>query len=585
MAYKSMTIAQAMERINENAFYLPAIQRKFVWDPERIERLFDSLMRDYPIGTFLFWKIKEERRNDYKFYQFIKDFHARDSLRNIPAASPRVGDRDILGVLDGQQRLTSMYVALQGSYTSKKKYARAAKDEAYQRMQLYVNVLHSPETPDEDAENDQTGASLFQFRFLSEKDAGAVAPGQYWYRVRDLLQYRNPGAMIASLEDVKRKYPTIAADLAVQGSTLLISLWSKLMQTEIISYFEVSADSLDDIVDIFVRVNSAGMQLSRTDLMFSTIVASWEEGRESIDDLIARLNQKGTGFAFDTDFVMRSCLVLLDLPVLFKVASFRTENVTRIRENWDAIAEALAAAVDVIASLGFSGETLTAKTVIIPLAYHLYHGGDAEASLEAMRQFVLRSLLKKVFSSKTDQALTLIREQFRDSLRVTRALPVADVLALRLPEGRTLRVSEDDLSEMLDSAKGREAFIILAAVYSHLRFDQVQFHQDHLHPYSQFTKAKLAKLGVSEDRIAQWQADRDKLPNLQLLEGSENQSKSATPLAEWVGRMAPGAAERFLASNHIPVDVSLALKDFDTFFAARRERLRQQLAQMFEVVP
>lgn len=583
MAYKSMTIAQAMERINENAFYLPAIQRKFVWDPERIERLFDSLMRDYPIGTFLFWRIKEEKRNDYTFYQFIKDFHARDSLRNIPAASPRVGERDILGVLDGQQRLTSMYVALQGSYTVKKKYAWAAKDEAYQRMQLYVNVLHSPETPDEDAENDQTGASLFQFRFLTDKDAASVAPGQYWYRVRDLLQYRNPGAVMAALEDVKRKYPTIAADLAVQGSTLLISLWSKLIQSEIISYYEVNAESLDEIVDIFVRVNSAGMQLSRTDLMFSTIVASWEEGRESIDDLIERLNKKGTGFSFDTDFVMRSCLVLLDLPVLFKVASFRTENVTRIRENWDGIAGALAKAVDVIASFGFSGETLTAKTVIIPLAYHIYHGGNVDASTEAMRQFVLRALLKKVFSSKTDQALTLIREQFRDSLRVTRALPVVDVLALRLPEGRTLQVSDEDLSEILDSAKGREAFIVLATVYSHLKFDQVQFHQDHLHPYSQFKKAKLAKLGVSDDRIAQWQVDRDRLPNLQLLEGSENQSKSATPLDEWVGRMAPAAVERFLAGNHIPADVSLALKDFDAFYAARRERLRQQLARMFEV--
>lgn len=58
MEYQHWTIKEAMNRIGAKKLYLPAIQRKFVWDAWQIERLFDSIMRDYPIGTFLFWMEK-----------------------------------------------------------------------------------------------------------------------------------------------------------------------------------------------------------------------------------------------------------------------------------------------------------------------------------------------------------------------------------------------------------------------------------------------------------------------------------------------------------------------------------------------
>ena len=57
--------------INYNKIYLPAIQRKFVWKPNQIEKLFDSIMRGYPIGTFLFWDLEENNVNKYTFYKFI----------------------------------------------------------------------------------------------------------------------------------------------------------------------------------------------------------------------------------------------------------------------------------------------------------------------------------------------------------------------------------------------------------------------------------------------------------------------------------------------------------------------------------
>ena len=61
MAFQTpITIHKAIQRIQEKEYVLPAIQREFVWPTDRIERLFDSLMRDYPIGSFLFWEVQSE---------------------------------------------------------------------------------------------------------------------------------------------------------------------------------------------------------------------------------------------------------------------------------------------------------------------------------------------------------------------------------------------------------------------------------------------------------------------------------------------------------------------------------------------
>lgn len=78
MSYKAISIKEIVSMISNNEVYLPAIQRKFVWSHEQIERLFDSIMLGYPIGTFLFWTVKKEKVNDYKFYKFIQDYHERD---------------------------------------------------------------------------------------------------------------------------------------------------------------------------------------------------------------------------------------------------------------------------------------------------------------------------------------------------------------------------------------------------------------------------------------------------------------------------------------------------------------------------
>lgn len=112
-----ITIKEVIENIHHKKYLLPAIQREFVWDQDQIIRLFDSLMRDYTIGSFLFWNVNKNKVNDFQFYEFIRNYHERDNTHN-PKANV-TGENSVLSILDGQQRLTAFYLAMKGTYAEK----------------------------------------------------------------------------------------------------------------------------------------------------------------------------------------------------------------------------------------------------------------------------------------------------------------------------------------------------------------------------------------------------------------------------------------------------------------------------------
>src|SRR5690606_9197021 len=140
MAYETpITIKKAIDNIRKKHYVLPSIQREFVWDTEQIEKLFDSLMRDYPISTFLFWKVEKHKIKDFQFYEFLKKYHERKSRHNTKADLSQ--EEDVIAVLDGQQRMTSMYIGLTGSYAKKLPYYSWNNEHAFPAKKLYLNLL------------------------------------------------------------------------------------------------------------------------------------------------------------------------------------------------------------------------------------------------------------------------------------------------------------------------------------------------------------------------------------------------------------------------------------------------------------
>lgn len=112
---------------------------------------------------------------------------------------------------------------------------------------------------------------------------------------------------------------------------------------------------------------------------------------------------------------MRSCLVLTDCPVLFKVKSFKKENIIKIKNQWENIKTSISKTVDLLVEFGFNGENLTSQNAVIPIAYYFIKGGsDSADSKYNMRKYLIHALLKQVYGGQGDRVLSNIRDALRD---------------------------------------------------------------------------------------------------------------------------------------------------------------------------
>lgn len=567
MAYEKKNIRAIIEDINSRKIYLPAIQRKYVWDDDQITKLMDSIMLGYPIGTFLFWKVRKSVVNEkeYSMYEFIKEFHERDMYKNPSAPQPfPVGDNEgsIWAALDGQQRLTSLYIALQGSMSRKLPLKRWKYDDSFPKKELYFN-LYSKKDEEEDIS--------YEFSFLTSDEAQNPKEGKLWYLVKNILKYSQPELV----KDVIIKNGWVDDDLAMDNVTLL---HSKLTSDEIINYFEVSADSIDSVLDIFVRVNSGGTVLSKSDLLFSTIVSHWDKARDEIDKLLAEINKMGEGYKFTNDFVMRTCLYLLDMSVTLKVETFKRDSVLKIKDNWLAISSSVKDTVHLLNEFGFNNENIISYVAIAPIVYYKFKGGEFDAgSRSELRKYIVMAQVKQIFGAATNSALTNIREALKIS--PTDSFKLSYLTNVHFTGDRSLRYTSVEIDALFDTYEiGSYTFMLLSLLYPNLKYSQKGFHQDHMHPHSGFEEKRISdtvlpdNTVIDDDRKEEWRRRRNTLANLQLLEGRENESKNDIPLEDWL--KVPENSENV---KYLPNDVSYDLAHFEEFMAARQKLMSNAL--------
>ena len=567
MAYKNKTIKVIMDDIEGRRMYLPAIQRKYVWGDSQITRLMDSIMLGYPIGTFLFWKVKKDIVYDkeYSMYEFIKNYHDRDNYKNTLAGWRNLGcseDGTITGVLDGQQRLTSLYIALYGSMSRKIPKKRWKTDDAFPKKELYFN-LHSDKTDDEEIS--------YEFRFLTEEEAEKNKDDKLWYLVKDILMYSSEKLKTEVI--IRKGWET---DNVAKDNIYL--LHQRLVIDEIINYFEVEEESIDSVLDIFVRVNSGGTVLSKSDLLYSTIVSHWDKARDEIDDLLSEINEMGEGFNFSNDFIMRTCLYVLDMSVSLKVETFKEDSVIKIRDNWDSIKNVIKQTVSVLNDFGFNSKNILSYVAISPMVYYLYKGGKLDMdSKSELRKYIAIAQLKQIFGTAPNSALTRIRKALK--VAPSDSFSMANLKNIRFTDDRNLEYRADEIDAMFETYKiGAKTFMILSLLYPHLKYSQKGFHQDHMHPYAGFEESKIKNLVlpdgtvINDDTKEEWRRKRNTLANLQLLEGRENESKKATPLVDWLKD-----AGNIENAKYLPEGVSCELENFEKFMEKRQELMSKAL--------
>ncbi|MBR3112555.1 MAG: DUF262 domain-containing protein [Methanobrevibacter sp.] len=570
MAYYKKSIKDALEDINHGKMYLPAIQRKYVWNDSQITRLFDSIMLDYPIGTFLFWKVKKTIINekDYSMYEFIKEYHDRDRNKNEPAPQPFIigsEDETMWAVLDGQQRLTSLYIALQGTMSRKLPRKRWNNDDAFPKKELYFD-LHSEKTDDEDI--------TYNFKFLTTEDAEKNKDGKVWYKVKDILQY--PAEKL--ITKVIMPLGLAEDELAIDNINLL---HTRLVKDEIINYFEIKKDSIDEVLDIFVRVNSGGTVLSKSDLLFSTIVSHWDNARDEIDNLLSEINGIGKGFKFSNDFIMRTCLYLLDMPVTLKVETFKKGSVLKIKDNWAAISKAIKDTVKLLNEFGFNSENMISYVAVCPMVYYIFKGGNLNPdSKRELRKYIVIAQVKQIFGAATNSALTNIRRALKEA--PTNSFNMSNLNNIRFTGDRTLRYNSDEIDSMFDTYEiNQYTFMILSLLYPNLNYGEIEFHQDHMHPRTSFEEDNLKDLilpngeVIDEDTKEDWRRRRNTLANLQILEGRRNESKNAMSLADWLKK--PENKEN---AKYLPKGISYEIFNFEEFMDKRQELMSKELKKI-----
>ena len=593
MAYLAITIKEALKNIDSKRYLTPTIQREVVWKVNQITSLFDSLMRNYPIGSFLFWYVEKKNTGRYQFYEFLRNYHEKDCCHNTKADIR--GEDDIIGILDGQQRLASLYIGLKGSYAYKEPWKHRESPQAFPERWLYLNLI-APKKKDDETD------MIYDFAFLTKEKAHIRDDDSFWFRVGDVLDLKEPVQVNNYL--VKNELGRLPQKQALFASETLFKLWEVVHKTPVINYYLEKDEGLDPdeglekVLNIFVRINSGGTVLSYSDLLLSIAAAQWKnrEAREEITALVDELNGMGDGFNFDKDLVLKSSIVLAGITdITFKVRNFTKDNMIRIENEWEAIKNALRGSVTLVSAFGYSRYTLTAPSAIIPIAFYMKKIGcprNFDSSIQfsddrhAISRWLILSLVKRVFGGTPDSVLRPIREVLRDC---SDKFPLEKIIDKFKGSPKSLVPTSDDIENMLQYQYGKGyVFSTLALLYDSLDFRK-KFHMDHIHPRGDFTKAKLLKKNIPESDVTFYLENVNSLPNLQLLEGPINLEKSNMDFKKWVELKYPApentlSKHNYLEGNYISPDMDLSLTNFPTFIKQRKDLLREKLKTILQPI-
>ena len=228
---------------------------------------------------------------------------------------------------------------------------------------------------------------------------------------------------------------------------------------------------------------------------------------------------------------------------------------------------------------------------MLPVAYYLYvRKADSgyltaqglSGDREAIRQWLIASFLKPsgIWGSGLDTLLTALREVIRSNHARFPTDAVRDEMRSR---GKSLAFNADEVDDLTELRCGdKRTFALLSLAFPHLDLRQ-HFHIDHVCPKSRFTPAKLGASGFDTAQAERLRDSADRLPNLQLLEGHENLHKRATWPTEWLQTFDSDDVRTNYVTTHLLDEVADGIEGFETFYEARRQRLKSRITGLLGV--
>jgi len=528
-------------------YWLPNIQRPFVWKEEQIERLFDSILREYPIGTLLIWKTNSSLRRR-KFVDIYKK-----SMKLTDYYIP-VDDTQKMLVLDGQQRLQSLFIGLKGSYDKK---------------ELYFDVFSGDLVAPEDMR--------YSFKFLSGNNLDPK-----WIKFKDVVFSNKKIREIK--EDISNRFTNLTKDKTDRINDNIDDIHRTFITQDNILYQIVdsidrpNAYKEDDVVEIFIRANSGGTQLGKSDLLFSLLTSSWEEADEEMEDLLEAINK--TGYKFNRDFILKTCLSIFGKGAAYNVQKFRdTSTRTNIIDNWSKISSAIKDVKDFIYGKTFlkTDKTLPSYLTLIPVIYFRYHFPTEWKNVKYLDTYLLRTLLSGAFSGSPDGLIDKCTRKISE----TKKFDINEIFGIIRADGRNLEISNDSLLSIHYTSK--EIHLLFNYWYGfnyQPAFTNNQPQIDHIFPQSVLKKIKDSNPNTGRLDILHYKWwDRDQFANLMLLTASENGAggKSDTLPKDWFN----GKSADYLEKHLIPKDKGLwEIDKFDDFVKERKVLIEEKFKEI-----
>ena len=491
--------------------------------------------------------------------KFIDNY--KDGLKLIDFYVPK-NKKIKLIVLDGQQRLHSLFIALRGSYNGK---------------ELYFNVLSGKEDKED---------IRFEFKFL---EASKVDISQGWIKVKDIIydnrEYDEIAEDIVEKIDSKRPLLSLADDEKRLIRKNILKLIREFRDKENIAYTELDsvenpeAYKLDDIVEIFIRANAAGTPLSKSDLMFSLLTAEWEEVEEDLTNFLEELN--GGTFDFSRDFVLKTSLILIGAGAKYDVMKFRKEeNLKKLQDNWEEIKKSIKEIKDFLCKYTFirDDKALPSYLALIPLIYFNYKYPEKwrNSNKEILAKWLTEVLLTGAFSGSSDTLLDAL-------IRKINEREDFDINAINteiINRGRTISISEDSL---LDTYYGeKKLYLIFALWYQEINFRPAYEGNlpwvDHIFPQSKLKEIKEINTETGRKVMKYKWWDRDQIANLMLLSSEENRNekKDKSP-EEWL----KDKDDEYFEIHLIPRNKELwKIENFERFVEERSKLIVDKFKKM-----
>lgn len=565
-----ISIDELVKKINRGELVLPEMQRRYVWTATKVRDLLDSLYHRYPTGSVLVWE----------------NIQSSAPTRNLDIEQESSPLTAKLLLLDGQQRLTSLAALLTGKPVSVKdsrrpveilfnlehpeRFARQEQDEFEDDLGESVDEDDDELDSEEESQEDvQEYLKKLTFVVYSK----ALEGNKNWVRVTDIFQ-KSEVAILKQLginsddENWERYSERLQRVKAIRNYPYVMHILGHEYE-------------YDEVTEIFVRVNSAGVKLRGSDLALAQITAKWNNSLK-IFEQYAR-ESKEYGYDIDIGLLVRTIVAFATEQSRFKTVG--DLGLKRLQESWEKTKKGLDYAINFlrnntqIESLSF----LSSPFVLIPIAalavardeklskddvsnlrrwLYLSHsfGHYSRGSSETILDADLNVLMKK--GGSVSDLIELVERQFG-------RLQFLDT-DLRSKGKRSPLFSMSYLA--IKQAGGKDWISGLALSNNNRgKNHKIEFH--HVFPQKLLKDAGYEKAEINE------------IANMAFIGGRTNRRISAKNPSEYLAAVAKDQGDNALKNQFIPMDRELwKVENFRQFLDARRQLLVTQINRFLEEV-